>query len=331
MKTIFNINQKKQVAEIRYMNKSAAPRQKMNAPAAIAGMLFVSLLLAGCSGPGFNVLPTQADSPVGASVSVVAAENFYGDLARQLGAGHVAVTSILSDPNVDPHAYESSVQNGVAVSQAQLVIQNGAGYDTWIDKLLSASPNPERVVLVAYDLAGVKLTDNPHVWYSADNMDAIAQRITAVLEKLDSPHAADYRTALADFRKSLTPIRQKIAEIKAKYQGAPIGLTETIFLYQTGPAGLQVLTPFEFEKAIAEGNDPPAAAVISADDQITKRKIKVLIYNAQTVTPLTNNLQSEASQNGIPSVAVTETMPAGMTYQTWMLAQLNDLERALGG
>ena len=262
---------------------------------------------------------------------MVAAENFYGDIVQQLGAGHVSVVSILSDPNADPHEYESSVQDGVAVSKAQLVIENGDDYDTWMDKLLSASPNPNRIVLTAANVASNPLPDNPHLWYGIDNIQAIAQNITTDLNKIDSAHKADYDAALTKFLASLAPIQQKITEIKNSYNGTPVGLTETVFLYQTQPIGLNVLTPLEFEKAVAEGNDPPADTVVTANDQITNREIKVLIYNAQTVTPITTNLQNEAKQNNIPIVPVYETMPAGKTYQSWMLDQLNALEQALGG
>ena len=288
-------------------------------------MLSLALLLSACSGAGI-----LSGNNTG-TISVVAAENFYGDIVQQLGAGHVSVVSILSDPDVDPHEYKSSVQNGVAVSKAQLVIENGADYDTWMDKLLSASPDPNRIVLTAANVASNPLSDNPHIWYGIDNIQTIAQNITSDLEKLDSAHKANYDAALTKFQVSLGPIQQKIAEIKNKYNGTPVGLTETIFLYQTQPIGLKVMTPFEFEKAVAEGNDPPADTVVTANDQITSREIKVLIYNVQTVTPITTNLQNEAKQNNIPIVPVSETMPVGKTYQSWMLDQLNALEQALGG
>ena len=291
----------------------------------VAAMLSLALALNACSG-------TNASSGNNTgTVSVVAAENFYGDIAQQLGAGHVSVLSILSDPNADPHEYESSVQDAAAVSKAQLVIENGADYDTWMDKLLAASPNPNRIVLTAAVVASHPLPDNPHLWYGIDNVQTIAQNITADLEKIDSAHKADYDAALTKFLSSLIPVQQKIIEIKNKYNGTPVGLTETIFLYQTQPIGLNVLTPFEFEKAIAEGNDPPADTVVTANDQVTNHQIKVLIYNVQTVTPITTNLQNEAKQNNIPIVPVSETMPAGKTYQSWMLDQLNNLEQALGG
>ncbi|HUH97267.1 MAG TPA: zinc ABC transporter substrate-binding protein [Anaerolineales bacterium] len=291
----------------------------------IVAMLSLALALPACSGAG------PAPENNAGTISVVAAENFYGDIVQQLGAGHVSVVSILSDPNVDPHEYESSVQDGVAISKAQLVIENGADYDTWMDKLLAASPDPHRIVLTAANVSSNPLPDNPHVWYGLDNIQTIAQNITADLETLDGTHKADYDAALTKFQKSLEPIQQKMNEIKNKYAGTPVGLTETIFLYQTQPIGLNVLTPFEFEKAIAEGNDPPAGTVVTANNQIIDREIKVLIYNVQTETPITTNLQNEAKENNIPIVPVSETMPAGKTYQSWMLDQLDFLEQALGG
>jgi zinc/manganese transport system substrate-binding protein len=262
-------------------------------------------------------------------IQVVAAENFYGDIVKQLGGSHVAVTSILSNPNVDPHEYESNVQTAVAVSKAQLVVENGNGYDAWMDRLLSASPNNSRVVLVGANIADHKLPDNPHVWYGIENMPAIAQAITAALKKLDTADASTFDSNLATFKQTLVLLEQKIREINKKYRGTPVALTETIYLYQAVPEGLAVLTPFDFQKAIAEGNDPPADTVIEANNQITRKEVKILIYNSQTVTPITTNLQNEAKNLNIPVVPVSETMPPGKTYQTWMIDQLNTLQQSL--
>ena len=264
-------------------------------------------------------------------IQVVAAENFYGDLASQIGGSHVSVTSVLSDPNVDPHAYQSNTSTAIKVSQANLVIENGAGYDDWMDKILSSVPNSNRVLLKGYDLAPTHLPENEHVWYSFDNAVAIAQAITANFKRLDVADAAAFDANLRTFQQSLQPVQQKLMAIRAKYHGAPVGLTETIYLYQALPEGLNVLTPFAFEKAVAEGNDPDADTVITATDQINHHQIKVLIYNVQTVTPITTNLENLAKAKGIPLVPVSETMPPGKTYQTWMMDQLNALQTALGG
>lgn len=272
---------------------------------------------------------TLTASPSVKTIHIVAAENFYGDIVKQLGGDHVLVTSILSDPNVDPHEYESNVQDGVAISQAQIVIKNGLEYDTWMDKLLAASPNQSRTVITGGDIAPHKLPDNPHVWYGLENMPAIAESITVALKAHDPQDASAFDQNLVTFKNSLQPIQQKMDEVKSKYGNTPIGLTETIALYQTQQMGLNVLTPFEFEKAIAEGNDPPANSVQVTNTQISGKQVKVLIFNSQTVTPITTHLQQTAQQLNMPIVPVSETLPPNQTYQTWMLSQLQALETAL--
>lgn len=291
----------------------------------IAFSFIVVFLLSACSG-GSAGSATPSSST---AINVVAAENFYGDMVKQLGGSHVSVTSILSDPNIDPHQYESNAQTAIQVSKAQLVIENSGGYDGWMDKILSGSPNSNRLVLKGFDVAQVKLPENVHVWYSIDNAATIAQAITDDLKKLDPADAATFDSNLQTFKQSLQPIQQKIVAIKSKYAGTPVGLTETIYLYQAAPLGLNVLTPFEFQKAMAEGNEPPADTVVTAENQINHHLIKVLIYNEQTVTPSTTKLENDARAQNIPIVPVTETMPPGKTYQTWMLDQLNTLEQDL--
>lgn len=297
----------------------------------VVGMLFPLLiaclgLLSACGGG-----PAASAQGAGQGIKVVAAESFYGNLASQLGGSLVSVTSILSDPNVDPHEYQSNTRTALQVGLANLVIENSGGYDDWMDKLLSATPNSNRLVLKGYDLAPTHLPENEHVWYSPDNISHIAEAISAAYQRLDPADAATFERNLHVFRQSLQPLQQKIAAIKATYHGTPVGLTETIYLYQTQAEGLNVLTPFAFEKAIAEGNDPPTDAVIAATDQITRHQIKVLIVNQQTVTPITTNLENQAKAEHIPVVPVTETLPTGKTYQTWMMDQLDALQTALGG
>jgi zinc/manganese transport system substrate-binding protein len=293
----------------------------------LAFSVIVVFLLNACSGSSVGSATPSSST----AINVVAAENFYGDMVKQLGGSHVSVTSILSDPNIDPHQYESNAQTAIQVSKAQLVIENSGGYDDWMDKILSGSPNSNRLVLKGFDVAQVKLPENVHVWYSIDNAATIAQAITDDLKKLDSADAATFDSNLQTFKQSLQPIQQKIVAIKSKYAGTPVGLTETIYLYQAVPLGLNVLTPFEFQKAMAEGNDPPADTVVTAENQINHHQIKVLIYNEQTITPSTTKLENDAMAQNIPIVPVTETTPRGKTYQTWMLDQLNTLEQALQG
>lgn len=289
-------------------------------------LLFLLYLLSACDG----AIPDAASDSQGI-ITVVATENFYGNIAQQLGGNHVAVISILANPNIDPHEYQANVQTEITVSKAALVIENGGGYDDWMDKLLAAAPNSKRLLIKGYDAATTHLPGNEHVWYSFDNAAAIAQAITNDLKQLDPANSATFENNLQKFEQSLQPLRQKIAAIKAKYAGTPVGLTETLYLYQAVPEGLNVLTPFAFEQAIAEGNDPSASSLVTATDQINNRQIAILIYNEQTITPVTTNLENLARSKGIPIVPVSETMPPDQTYQSWMMAQLNTLEAALDG
>jgi zinc/manganese transport system substrate-binding protein len=262
-------------------------------------------------------------------LTVVAAENFYGNIVAQIGGDRISVTSVMSDPNMDPHEYESNVEDAKAIAAAALVIENGGGYDDWMDKLLSASPSSSRIVLKGFDLAVKHLPDNEHVWYNVDNAQAMALAVTRSLERLRPQDSALFARNNRAFQQSLVPIRKKMEQIAARYSGTPVALTETIYLYQAIPIGLKVLTPFEFQKAIAEGNDPPADTVVEAENQIKQRKVRILIYNEQTISPITTKAQADAKAAGIPVVGVTETMPPGETYQTWMLRQLEELRSAL--
>ena len=276
----------------------------------------------------FAELGTGGSAP--GVIRVVAAEDFYGNIAAQIAGNKAIVTSIITNPNVDPHEYDATVQDGVAVAQADIVIENGLNYDTWMDKLIGASPDPARTLIVAGAAPGVTvLPENPHVWYSISNVAAIAQAIETALAAKDTADASVFAANLTAFDASLTPITALMNTIEAAYAGTPVALTETIFLYQSGQMGLHVLTPITFERAIAEGNDPSVQDVSAVNAEIGGRQAKVLIYNSQTVTPVTTNLENTAIANGIPVVPVTETMPATDTYQSWMTAQLGTLRAAL--
>lgn len=262
-------------------------------------------------------------------IKIVAAENFYGNIAQQIGGDQVSVTSIMSDPNVDPREYESSVEDAKTVAAADLVIENGGGFDGWMDRLLSVSPKNSRVVLKAFNLAVKKLPGNEHVWYNVDNVQAVAIALSRSLQTL-IPQSTDVLLRNDRvFQESLKPIREKMAVISSRYAGTPIGLTETIYLYQAVLLGLRVLTPFTFQKAIAEGRVPPTAATVETENQIRQRQIRILIYNDQTISSVTAKAQKEAMAANIPVVGLTETMPPGETYQTWTLRQLDELRSAL--
>jgi zinc/manganese transport system substrate-binding protein len=263
------------------------------------------------------------------AIKVVAGENFWGSVASQLGGAKVNVQSVVTDPNTDPHEYESSTQDARAFADANLVILNGAGYDDWGKKLLAANSNAQRQVIDVAELLGRKVGDNPHFWYQPDYVVKVADAITATYRSIDAANSSYFDQGRADFASALKPYEAKIASIKQRFSRTPIGATESIFGYMAGALGLNLISPPEFMNAIAEGNDPPAPAVAAFHDQIAANQIKVLIYNVQTSTAVTTNLRQLASSHHIPSVGVSETMPASSTFQDWQLAQLGNLEAAL--
>jgi zinc/manganese transport system substrate-binding protein len=264
------------------------------------------------------------------TLSVIAGENFWGSIASQLGGSRVSVTSVVTNPNADPHDYESSTKDARAFATADYVILNGAGYDDWGSKLLSGNPAQNRRVFVVADLLHKKAGDNPHFWYNPDWVEQVADRITADYKAIDSADAAYFDQQRAAFRVALQPYHDRIAKIKASFGGTPVGATESIFVYMSQALGLNLISPPEFMNALAEGNDPPAQTVAEFQNLVTGKKIKVLVYNLQTSTSITENLKLMAAQNGIPVVGVSETLqPVDATFQEWQDAQLVTLQNAL--
>ena len=263
-------------------------------------------------------------------VNVVAAENFWGSLVSQIGGSHVRVLSIVSDPNADPHEYESNAGDARAVSTADYVIENGAGYDSWMDKLLSASNNPNQKVLNVATLLGKQDGDNPHMWYSPDYVNAVTAQMEKDLINVDPADASYYQAQYANLQSSLAEYQGRISSIKQKYSGTEVASTESIFAYLADAAGLNLVSPPAFIDAVAEGNDPPASSIVEFENQLKTGSVKVLVYNEQTVTPLTQSMKALAANEGIPVVGVTETIqPPDATFQEWMNAQILNLQNAL--
>lgn len=274
---------------------------------------------------GTGALETaQAAAPI----PVVAAENFYGDVIRQIAGDRVRLTSIISDPNADPHEYESNARDMAAIAQARLVVINGMGYDGFMLKLLRAAPNPARDVMDVSKLTGVKEGDNWHLWYDPMTIVKFARAITDFLVRVDAANARSYRDGLSRFERSGRPVADKVAALRARFPGTPVGATEPIFEYLARALGWKILTSKEFQKAVEEGQDPPARAVAEMEDQLRTRAVRMLVYNVQTVSPVTERIRKEARRLGIPVVGISETLPPGLTYQGWMLKQLDALERA---
>jgi len=322
-------------------------RLPLHSMAPAAPLVSLALALAACSAAGVTAAPSgtsaapttvpasaQAGVPTpvdsGPPLAVLGTENFYADLLTQIGGSRVQVTSFLNDPNADPHEFESSPQDATVVADARLVIVNGLGYDDFMQQLLGASPNPDRVVIDVETLLGLPADVNVHVWYDPATMPKVAAAATDALSKLDPTNAAYFAANEQAYLAALKPITDKIAELKAKYAGVPIAFTENVAGYLTNQIGLVVKTPVGFMKAIEEGTDPAPADVAAERDLFTTKAVKVLLYNSQVTSPTTQAIHDLAAQNGIPIVGVAETIPPEFhTYQDWQLAQLADLEQAL--
>jgi zinc/manganese transport system substrate-binding protein len=263
-------------------------------------------------------------------IQIVAGENFWGSIAAQIGGTHVNVISIVSDPNADPHEYESNTTDARAFANANYVILNGAGYDTWGDKLLSSDGNANQKVLRVSDLLGKKEGDNPHFWYSPDYVNQVAAQMEKDLISIDPADASYYQQQYALLQSSFAPYQNRIAAIKQQFGGTQVASTESIFAYLANAAGLNLISPPEFIDAVAEGNDPSAQSLVTFEQQLKSGAPKVLVYNQQTVTPVTDNMKKLAADNGIPVIGVTETIqPPDLSFQDWMNAQLVELQNAL--
>ena len=263
-------------------------------------------------------------------VKVVAAENFYGDVAKQIGGDRVAVTSILSNPDDDPHLFEASPETAKALSDAKIVIVNGVDYDPWMEKLLKAHNAPGRKEIVVGALVGHKAGDNPHLWYDPAYIKAAAKALVADLSAVDPSHKADYEKGHADFLESLKPLDAKIAEMRKKYAGQPITASEPVFGYQAGLISLKVHNE-KFALAVMNNAEPTASEVAGFENDLKGHKVKVMMYNAQASEPAVQRLVQMAKDNAIPVVGVSETEPPNSTYQAWMTGQLDALDKALGG
>jgi zinc/manganese transport system substrate-binding protein len=272
----------------------------------------------------------QKSAVTGGIIQVVAAENFWSSIATQLGGTHTHVISIVTNPNTDPHEYESNTADARAFAGANYVILNGAGYDSWGRKLLDANPVSGRKVLNIGELLGRKQGDNPHFWYGPDYVEQVANQITKDYQSLDPQDAQYFSEQRVAFEKGLMQYHQLITSIKQTYSGTKIGSTESIFVYMASALGLDLVSPPAFMNAVAEGNDPPAQAVAEFQRQINRKQIAVLVFNRQTTTVVTTNIRQLASSHGVPTVGVSETVdPPDATFQDWQVEQLLALQNAL--
>jgi zinc/manganese transport system substrate-binding protein len=282
----------------------------------------LSLLLAACG--------SIATAGTG-KIAVVAAENFWGSIAAQVGGTRTDVHSIVVDPSEDPHSYEPSAQDARTLATSQLAIVNDVGYDPWAPKLLAANPDPGRIVLTVGSLFGLHQGDNPHRWYDPAEVSAVARAIAADLKKLDPGDASYFDGRLRRFEtQELAQYRSLIGQISSRYAGVPVGASESIFALLAPALHLRLTTPPSFMKAISEGADVSAQDALTTQQQITQHRIKVWIYNSQNTTPAVQQLNALARDAGIPAVTITETLdPAKDSFEQWQVAQLQRIQQAL--
>jgi zinc/manganese transport system substrate-binding protein len=293
------------------------------APALVLAAV-VAALAAACGG-------TSGATTASGRVRVVAAENVYGDILEQLGGSRVDVTSILSDPDADPHLFEPGTANAAAVAGAALVVQNGLGYDAFVQRLLAAAPNPTRRVVTVADVLHVGGPQaNPHLWYDVARLPSVARAFASSLIAVDPGHRGYLQGRLRAFLASLRPLQDAVAAIGAADAGAPVACTEPVPGYLLQAAGLSVRSPSAFARAIEQGADPSPQAVAAMQALLEGRQVRVLLYNSQATSPVTDRMRELAARNRIPVVAVTETLPPGMSFQEWQLGQVRALARALG-
>jgi zinc/manganese transport system substrate-binding protein len=300
--------------------RSAASRPLAWLLAVLAALATAACGLSGTSGGGTRL-------------EVVAAENFWGSIGSQVGGFHVHVTSIIANPDADPHTYEPTPGDAKLIARARYVIANGVGYDPWTSRLVDANPSRSRRQLIVGDLVGKKEGDNPHLWYSPAYVDRAVDRMTADFKILDPPDASYFDQQGGQFKElGLKDYHDTVRAIRQKYGGTPVGASESIFQYMTQAAGLNLITPYGFLKAVSEGTGVSPADRAAVQQQITSRQIKAFVFNTQNSTPDVQSLVATARAEGIPTPTITETLsPANLSFQDWQTNQLRELLLALGG
>jgi zinc/manganese transport system substrate-binding protein len=269
-----------------------------------------------------------AARPASATISIVAAENFYGDVAQQLAGPDATVTSILSNPDQDPHLIEASPSVARNLSTAAIVVYNGADYDPWMAELLAASRSANRKIIIVASLVHKKAGDNPHLWYDPATMPAYAKAVAAALVERDPSHRADYDQRLQAFLVSLQPLEAKIADLRGKFTGRPVTATEPVFGYMAMALGLKMRNE-RFQLAVMNNSEPRASDVAAFENDLRKHLVQLLLYNSQASDAAAQRMVRIAQEAKIPVVGVTETEPVGTIFQDWIMGELNAVALAL--
>jgi zinc/manganese transport system substrate-binding protein len=299
----------------------------LRAKAPVAALCAAAVLLAAACSP---VAVTSSVTSTG-KITAVGAENEYANVIGQIGGKYVQVSAVESNPNTDPHSFEASPSVVQEVSAAQLVVQNGLGYDSYMNKIEAAAPSSKRKVIDVQSLLRLPATTpNPHLWYNPSTMPAVARAVATGLARLQPGHAAYFQARLRTFDSSLNAWNQALAKFRAAYPGTPVAVTEPVGDYLLQAAGTRILTPFRFQADVMNGVDPAPQDISAQSDLFSAHKVKVFLYNQQVTDSLTESFLAQAHRYGVPVVGIYETMPTpGYTYQSWMLAEVSALTKAL--
>jgi zinc/manganese transport system substrate-binding protein len=311
------------------MNRPSRPTRLL--PGRYVARVVVACTVASATALGVSGPIAASASAKSSVITAVGAENEYANVLSQIGGKYVKVSSILDNPNTDPHTFEASPSVAEEISRAQLIVQNGVGYDGFMNKIEAASPNPTRKLVVAqYVLDLPADTPNPHLWYSPTTMPAVARAIAKDLEQLDPGQAAYFASNLATFDTAMQPWLRAVAAFKKKYGGTAVAVTEPVADYLLKAMGAKILTPFIFQADVMNGVDPAPEDISLEEGFFTKHQAKVFCYNQQVVDSLTATIKATAVSANVPVVGVYETMPTpGYDYETWMLAEVNAIEAAV--
>jgi zinc/manganese transport system substrate-binding protein len=301
------------------LRAAAFPRRLVTALVATLGL---TVVISGCG---------SASAARPGTIAAVGAENEYANVISQIGGKYVTVSAIESNPAADPHTYGASPSVAQEVSAARVVVQNGVGYDTYMNKIESASPSSTRTVIDVQKLLGLPdSTPNPHLWYKPTTMPLVVKALVAELSKIQPQHAAYFRANAERFDRSLQPWYQALASFKASYPGTPVATTEPVGDYMLQAAGANNLTPFTFQADVMNGVDPAPQTVALENNLFSSHRVKAFLYNRQVTSSLTVSILQRAKNSGVPVVGLYETMPTpGYSYQSWMLAEVKALERAV--
>ena len=301
----------------------------------LAPIAVLALLLAGCGGGSSSSSSSSSSasssSGSGEKITAVGAENEYANVIEQIGGKYVEASAIESDPNTDPHTFEASAGVAQEVSAADVLVENGVGYDSYMEKIESASPSDSRKVINVQELLGLPdSTPNPHLWYKPETMPAVAKQLVTDFSELQPEHKSYFAANLKKFEASLKPWLKGLEEFSTKFPGAAVATTEPVSDYMLEAAGIKNLTPFSMQADIMNDTDPAPQAVSLQESFFSQNEADAFVYNQQVTDSITEKFLKSAGENGVPVVGVYETMPTNYTYQGWMEAELKALEEAIG-